>query len=101
MKNSQGHFSLVAKIVRFNGSGNLINVLEFVFETALEIKIYLAARKMVNSPRLHLSLQLSAQSFYREDPMAIAFIFGLQSLDEIESAFKGKLYETLTESFFR
>jgi hypothetical protein len=37
---------------------------------------------------------------YRADPIAIAFIFGLRSLDEIESAFKGKLYETLTNHFF-
>lgn len=36
---------------------------------------------------------------YRADPIAIAFIFGLRSLDEIESAFKGKLYETLTNHF--
>jgi len=36
---------------------------------------------------------------YRADPIAIAFIFGLRSLDEIESAFKGKLCETLTNHF--
>jgi len=36
---------------------------------------------------------------YRADPIAIAFIFGLRSLDEIESAFKGKLYEILTNHF--
>jgi hypothetical protein len=32
---------------------------------------------------------------YRADPIAIAFIFGLRSLDEIESVFKGKLYKIL------
>jgi hypothetical protein len=32
---------------------------------------------------------------YRADPIAIAFIFGLRSLDEIESAFKGELYNSL------
>ncbi len=32
---------------------------------------------------------------YRADPIAIAFIFGLRSLDEIESAFKGEFYKTL------
>ncbi len=36
---------------------------------------------------------------YRADPIAIASIFGLRRLDEIESAFKGKLYETLTNHF--
>lgn len=36
---------------------------------------------------------------YRADPIAIAFIFGLRSLDEIESAFKGEFYETLTNHF--
>jgi hypothetical protein len=32
---------------------------------------------------------------YRADPIAIAFIFGLRSLEEIESAFKGELYKIL------
>jgi hypothetical protein len=32
---------------------------------------------------------------YRAEPLAIAFIFGLKSLQEIESAFEGKLHETL------
>jgi hypothetical protein len=36
---------------------------------------------------------------YRADPIAIASIFGLRSLDEIEMAFKGNLYETLTNHF--
>jgi len=36
---------------------------------------------------------------YRTDPLAIAFIFGLKSLEEIENAFKGNLYKTLTEHF--
>ena len=38
---------------------------------------------------------------YRVDPVAIAFIFGLRSLEEIESAFSGRLYETLTGHFTR
>jgi len=36
---------------------------------------------------------------YRADPIAIAFIFGLRSLEEIEELFQGKLYKTLTEHF--
>lgn len=36
---------------------------------------------------------------WRTDPVAIAFIFGLSSLDEIEDAFPGKLFETLTGHF--
>jgi hypothetical protein len=36
---------------------------------------------------------------YRSDPIAIAFIFGLKSLQEIESAFAGKLYDTLLTHF--
>jgi hypothetical protein len=36
---------------------------------------------------------------YRVDPIAIAFIFGLGSLNEIEAAFPGKLYEILTMHF--
>jgi hypothetical protein len=36
---------------------------------------------------------------YRVDPIAIAFIFGLRSLDEIEIAFPGRLYEMLTMHF--
>jgi hypothetical protein len=36
---------------------------------------------------------------YRTDPIAIAFIFGLKSIEEIEAAFEGRLYETLTDHF--
>ena len=36
---------------------------------------------------------------YRADPVAIAFIFGIRTLEQIEAAFKGKLYETLTNHF--
>ena len=36
---------------------------------------------------------------YRVDPIAIAFIFGLKSLEEIEMAFPGRLYEALTTHF--
>jgi hypothetical protein len=36
---------------------------------------------------------------YRADPVAISFIFGLKSLEEIEAAFPGRLYETLTVHF--
>jgi hypothetical protein len=36
---------------------------------------------------------------YRSDPLAIAFIFGLKRLEEIEDAFAGKLYDTLLTHF--
>lgn len=36
---------------------------------------------------------------YRADPVAIAFIFGFRSLEEIETAFPGKLYEILMRHF--
>jgi len=36
---------------------------------------------------------------YRADPIAIAFIFGILNLDEIEKIFRGMLYETLTNHF--
>ena len=36
---------------------------------------------------------------YRADPIAIACIFGLKSVEEIENAFKGSLYKTLTSHF--
>ena len=36
---------------------------------------------------------------YRADPISIAFIFGLRSIQEIEAAFPGKLYETLITHF--
>lgn len=36
---------------------------------------------------------------YRVDPIAIAFIFGLRSLEQIEAAFPGELYKTLTTHF--
>ena len=36
---------------------------------------------------------------YRTDPIAISFIFGLRSLEDIEIAFTGNLYNTLTEHF--
>lgn len=37
---------------------------------------------------------------YRADPIAIAFIFGLQDLDEIELSFKGELYKILVNIEF-
>ena len=36
---------------------------------------------------------------YRADPISIAFIFGLRSLEEIEGAFGGRLHEILTTVF--
>jgi len=38
---------------------------------------------------------------YRADPLAISFIFGLRSLEEIEKAFEGNLNKALTEHFTR
>lgn len=36
---------------------------------------------------------------WRSDPIAIAFVFGLRSLEEIEKAFQGDLYKALTNHF--
>jgi hypothetical protein len=36
---------------------------------------------------------------YRAEPIAIAWLFGIKSLEDIERAFSGRLYETLTEQF--
>jgi len=36
---------------------------------------------------------------YRADPIAVSFIFGLRSLEEIEKAFEGNLHKALTEHF--
>lgn len=36
---------------------------------------------------------------FRADPIAIACIFGLRSIEEIENALPGRLYETLTRHF--
>ena len=36
---------------------------------------------------------------YRADPVAIAWIFGIRSLDQIEAAFVGRLDEVLTQHF--
>lgn len=38
---------------------------------------------------------------YRADPIAIAFIFGLKDLAEIEKAFPGQLHQVLTADFSR
>jgi hypothetical protein len=38
---------------------------------------------------------------WRVDPIAIAFVFGLRTLDEIEAAFPGRLDEVLTGHFAR
>jgi hypothetical protein len=38
---------------------------------------------------------------YRADPIAIAWIFGFKSIQEIEASFDGKLYEALTQHFTR
>lgn len=40
-------------------------------------------------------------TFWRTDPLAIAFIFGLKSIQEIEEAFPGKLYEVITTEHTR
>jgi hypothetical protein len=36
---------------------------------------------------------------YRSDPIAVAFIFGLKSLEEIEDAFPGNIYQAMTDHF--
>jgi len=36
---------------------------------------------------------------WRSDPVAISFVFGLKSIEEIERAFAGTLYKTLTDHF--
>ncbi len=36
---------------------------------------------------------------YRCDPIAIAFVFGLKNIEEIDKAFEGELYTTLTTHF--
>jgi hypothetical protein len=36
---------------------------------------------------------------WRTDPIAIAFMFGLKSIDEIEAAFSGQLPRVLTQHF--
>ena len=38
---------------------------------------------------------------FRADPIAIALIFGLKSIQEIEKAFEGKLYKVLINHFIR
>jgi hypothetical protein len=38
---------------------------------------------------------------YRADPVAIAFIFGLRSLEELEKIFPWKLYKILTTHYTR
>jgi len=38
-------------------------------------------------------------TYWRTDPIAIAFIFGIKSLEEIEDAFPGQLFQKLTRSF--
>ena len=38
---------------------------------------------------------------WRADPLAIAFIFGLRSLEELEKAFPGRLYDVMTKHFSR
>jgi len=38
---------------------------------------------------------------YRADPVAIAWIFGLRSLEQIEAAFPGRLNKVLTQHFTR
>ena len=38
-------------------------------------------------------------TFWRTDPIAIAFIFGLKTLPELEDIFENKLYQKLTEHF--
>lgn len=36
---------------------------------------------------------------WRADPIAIAFIFGMKDLEQIDAAFDGRLYDALTQAF--
>ena len=36
---------------------------------------------------------------WRTDPVALAFIFGLRTVGELEAAFPGRLLEVLTDHF--
>ena len=38
---------------------------------------------------------------YRADPIAVAWIFGLRSLEQIEATFEGNLYNILVQHFTR
>jgi hypothetical protein len=38
---------------------------------------------------------------YRADPVAVAWIFGLKSLEQIEAVFPGRLEDVLTQHFTR
>ncbi len=38
-------------------------------------------------------------TFWRADPIAISFIFGMKSIEELDRTFNGKLYEKLTVHF--
>ena len=38
-------------------------------------------------------------TFWRADPIAISFIFGIKTLAEIEKVFEGKLYRIMTDHF--
>jgi hypothetical protein len=38
---------------------------------------------------------------YRCDPIAISFIFGIRSLEEIDMAFEGDLYNLLTKHYIQ
>ena len=38
---------------------------------------------------------------YRADPLAIAFVFGIKSIEDIENCFKGKLDKILTDHFIK
>jgi hypothetical protein len=74
---------------------------------------YLSARQMTKLEDKLSSIHFSEMAPYyimrygfyeghtdwRSDPIAIVFVFGLKSLEEIENAFKGNLYEILTGHF--
>ena len=38
-------------------------------------------------------------TYYRADPIALSFIFGLKSVEEISASFDENLFETLTRHF--
>jgi len=38
-------------------------------------------------------------TLWRADPIAISFIFGFKSLEELDVIFEGKLFKTLSEHF--
>ena len=90
-------------------AGQISLMPEYTANLKILVLLYWAdkAKNIFVFPLTNRRMDIKRYSFYeghtdyRADPIAIAWIFGFKSLEQIEAAFEGKMYDTLTQHFTR